>query len=281
MIEIILDTIIDAAKLIPFIFVAFLVIESLEHKFTKTNEKLISTNKKVGPLFGGILGLIPQCGFSVLATDLYVTRIISLGTLISIYLATSDEMLIILLSEKVAIDIIIKVLLVKLVIGILIGYIIDLLLRKRKVEKKKDHYDICDDEHCHCDEEGIVLASLKHTTKIILFIMAVTFVVNIIMEYLGNSFIEKIFLKDTFISPFISSLVGLIPSCGSSVILTELFINKAITFSSMIAGLLTNSGVALIVLFRSNKNMKENLKIVTILYLIGAIAGLVFHIIGI
>ena len=111
--------------------------------------------------------------------------------------------------------------------------------------------------------------------------MAITFVVNVIMEYLGNSFIEKIFLKDTFISPFISSLVGLIPSCGSSVILTELFVENAITFSSMIAGLLTNSGVALIVLFKSNKNMKENLIIVAILYLIGAITGLIFHIIGI
>ena len=135
MLDIILDTLIDAAKLIPFIFVAFLLIESLEHKLTKTNEKLISTNKKVGPLFGGILGLIPQCGFSVLATDLYITRIISLGTLISIYLATSDEMLIILLSEKVALEVILKVLLVKVVVGILIGYIIDLLLRKRKEEK--------------------------------------------------------------------------------------------------------------------------------------------------
>ncbi|MBR4262488.1 MAG: arsenic efflux protein [Bacilli bacterium] len=281
MLDIILDTLIDIIKIIPFILLAFVLIEIFEHRFNKKSKKIMEKTKRLGPLFGSVLGLIPQCGFSVFATDLYITRIISLGTLISIYLATSDEMLIVMISEKVDLDLILKVLLIKFVIGIICGFIIDLLIRKRKKKEENINYSICNDEHCHCDEDGIVLASIKHTLKIVGFIFIITFVINILMEYKGNDFISKLFLKDNPLSPFISSLVGLIPSCGSSVILTELYIENAISFSSMMAGLLTNSGVALIVLFRSNKEIKENLIVLGLLYLIGVISGIILHIIGI
>ena len=277
MLDIILDTLIDIIKIIPFILLAFVLIEIFEHRFNKKSKKIMEKTKRLGPLFGSVLGLIPQCGFSVFATDLYITRIISLGTLISIYLATSDEMLIVMISEKVDLDLILKVLLIKFVCG----FIIDLLIRKRKKKEENINYSICNDEHCHCDEDGIVLASIKHTLKIVGFIFIITFVINILMEYKGNDFISKLFLKDNPLSPFISSLVGLIPSCGSSVILTELYIENAISFSSMMAGLLTNSGVALIVLFRSNKEIKENLIVLGLLYLIGVISGIILHIIGI
>ncbi len=277
MLEIFLDTLLDALKIFPFIFLAFCLIELFEHKFSKKSKKIMEKSKKVGPLIGSSLGLIPQCGFSVFATDLYITRIISLGTLISIYLTTSDEMLVIMLSRKVDISIILRVLLIKFVIGIICGFIIDAILRKRKKKLDKVNYSICDDENCHCDEEGVLVASFKHTLKILLFIFLVTFVINILLEYKGNEFISKLFLKDNVLSPFISSIVGLIPSCGSSVILTELYIENAISFSSMVAGLLTNSGVAIIVLFKSNKNVKENFKILGLLYLIGVVSGITLH----
>lgn len=279
MIDILIDTIIDAIKLIPFIFIAFLLIELFEHRINKKSEKIIEKSKKVGPLFGSILGIIPQCGFSVFATNLYITRIISLGTLISIYLATSDEMLIIMISEQVEMSLIFKVLFTKLIIGMIFGFIIDFIIRKEHIKEKKENYEICNDSHCHCDTDGVVVASLKHTLKIIMFIFIITFLVNIMMEYLGNDFITKLFLKDNILSSFITSLIGLIPSCGSSVILTELYIKGAIEFSSMIGGTLTNSGVALLVLFRNNKNMKENLFILLLLYIIGVISGVFLYLI--
>ena len=280
MLDIMLDTIIDVLKIFPFVFFAFVLIEIFEHSFNKNSKKIMEKTKKVGPLIGSGLGLIPQCGFSVFATDLYITRIISLGTLISIYLTTSDEMLIVMLSEKVDIDIIFKILFIKFLIGLLCGLIIDIVISKISRKEDKVNYSICNDEDCHCDEDGIVVASLKHTLRTIIIIALVTFVINVLMEYKGNQFISKLFLKDNIFGPFISSIVGLIPSCGSSVILTELYIENAISFSSMIAGLLTNSGVALIVLFKSNKNIKDNFKILGLLYFIGVLSGVIIHIIG-
>ncbi len=280
MLDIMLDTIIDILKIFPFVFFAFILIEIFEHSFNKNSKKIMEKTKKVGPLIGSGLGLIPQCGFSVFATDLYITRIISLGTLISIYLTTSDEMLIVMISEKVDINIIFKILFIKFLIGLLCGLIIDIVISKISRKEDKVNYSICNDEDCHCDEDGIVVASLKHTLRTIIIIALVTFVINVLMEYKGNQFISKLFLKDNIFGPFISSIVGLIPSCGSSVILTELYIENAISFSSMIAGLLTNSGVALIVLFKSNKNIKDNFKILGILYFIGVLSGVIIHIIG-
>ena len=281
MIDIILDTLIDVLKIFPFIFFAFVLIEIFEHSFNKKSKTIMEKTKKIGPLIGSGLGLVPQCGFSVFATDLYITRIISLGTLISIYLTTSDEMLIVMLSEKVDINIIIKILFIKFIVGLICGLIIDIIINKKTKKDNRINCSICDDEKCHCDSDGIFIAALKHTFKIIIIIALVTFIINVLLEYKGNEFISKLFLKDYLLGPFISSIVGLIPSCGSSVILTELYIENAISFSSMIAGLLTNSGVALIVLFKSNKDIKDNIKIVSLLYFIGVITGIIIHIVGI
>lgn len=279
MFDIVLDTLLDALKLLPFLFLAFLLIEFIEHKLSKKSKKIIEKSGYLGPLLGGTLGLVPQCGFSVLATNLYITRIISLGTLISIYLSTSDEMLPILIMEKASFSIIFKILLIKFIIGISAGFIIDFILRKskRKQKKKKEDYSICHDEHCHCDEEGIFLAALTHTLKTLFFIIIVSFVLNIIMTYLGEDYISKIFMKDNILSPFLASLIGLIPNCSASIILTELYVGGAISFASVISGLLTGSGVALLVLFKSNKNLKENLTILALIYLIGAFSGIIIE----
>ncbi len=274
--DVLLDTLLDSAKLLPFLFFAFLIIEWLERKLNKKTEKAISKSGKLGPIFGSALGIIPQCGFGVVATNLYITRIITLGTLFSVYLSTSDEMLPVLLSEKAPIDLIIKILAIKFAVGIIYGFIIDFVLCRK--EKIKIH-ELCDDEHCHCEEDGILKSSVIHTLKTIAFIFVITFILNTLFEFYGEAYLSKIFLKDSLFAPFVSSLIGLIPNCGASVMITELYLNGAFSFATLIGGLLTGSGISLIVLFKSNKNLKENLFIVLTLYLLGAITGVAIELI--
>lgn len=276
--DIIIDTLVDALKILPFLFITFLLLELLEHKLNNKTKNVISKSGKVGPIIGSLLGIIPQCGFSVVATNLYITRVISLGTLFSIYLSTSDEMLPVMLSQNVSFKTILVVLLIKVITGMLFGFVIDLVIRKNN--KNKYDYHICEEEHCHCDH-GIVKSSLKHTFNIIVFIIGVSFVLNVVFLYCGNDLISKIFMKDTLFGPFLGSLVGLIPNCGASVILTEMFLKRAINLGTCMAGLLTGSGVALLVLFKSNKNIKENLCICLTLYLIGVLVGIFIEFVGI
>lgn len=275
MLDIIIDTLLDALKLVPFLFVAFLIIEFLEHKLNKKSINTISKSKKYGPIIGSILGVLPQCGFSVLATNLYVTRIVTLGTLVSVYLSTSDEMLPILLSEGASISLILKILIIKVLVGMISGIIIDIFYRKTT----KEDYHICDTEHCHC-EKGILKSSIKHTFNILIFIVLISFIINIIFSYVGEDYLSKILLKNSIFGPFITSLIGLIPNCGASVVITELYLNNAISMASMISGLLTGSGVAILVLFKSNKNIKENLTILGLIYGIGVLSGIVIEIIS-
>lgn len=278
MIDIILDTLIDSLKLLPFLFVAFLIIELIEHKLNKQTKELVSKSGKVGPLIGSLLGLFPQCGFSVMATNLYVTRIITLGTLISIYLATSDEMLPIMLSQKIAFIEIVKLLGIKFICGIIWGFIIDLLLNK-KSKKENINYEICNEDHCNCHEEGVIKSTLIHTFKTLLFIMLVSFLLNILLHFIGEDSLSKLFLKNSIFGPFISSLIGLIPNCGSSIVITELYLNGAISLGSAMAGLLTGSGVALLVLFKENNDIKENIIILSLLYGLGVISGIIIELI--
>lgn len=273
--EIILDTLIDSLKLVPFLLITFILIEIIEHKIN--NKKIITSSGKLGPLFGSLLGIFPQCGFGAAITNLYVTRIVTLGTLISVYLSTSDEMLPIMLSNNVEIGIIIKILLIKVFIGMFSGFIIDLLLRKKeKIEIK----ELCEHDHCHC-EHSIFLSSLKHTLNITIFIIIISFLLNLGFEYLGEETIEKLFLKNNIFSSFISSLIGLIPNCGASVAITELYLNNTISFGSCMAGLLTGSGVAILILFKTNKDIKENFKILFTVYGIGVISGVIIDLIGV
>lgn len=276
MLDIILDTLIDALKLIPFLFIAFLIIELIEHKLNKKSKKVITKSKKFGPLIGSLLGAVPQCGFSVMATNLYTTRIITLGTLIAIYLSTSDEMLPILISQNTSITTIIKIILIKIIFGIIYGIIIDVIIEKKNKKLEKENYEICDNDHCHC-EKGILKSAIVHTLNTGIFILITTFIINIIFAYIGEEYLSKIFLKNTIFGPLITSLIGLIPNCGASIMLTELYLNNAISFSSLISGLLTGSGTAILVLFRSNKNIKENIFILTLLYFLGVISGIILE----
>ena len=281
MLEVFEDAIIDSVKLLPFLFITYLIMEYIEHKTKDKTKETIKKSGKIGPLVGGILGIVPQCGFSVSATNLYAARVITLGTLIAVYLSTSDEMLPIFISEGVEIGVIAKILGIKLVIGIVAGFAIDFVIRlknKGKVEEEKI-IDLCEKEHCHC-EYGILKSSLKHTINIFLFILVITLIINIAIYFIGEETIAGFMKNQPILGPVIAGLIGLIPNCASSVLITQMYLENMITASTMIAGLLVGAGVGLAVLFRTNKGIKENIKITALLYAIGVFSGIVLQLIG-
>lgn len=285
MLEIIQDTLIDAIKLLPFLFITYLIMEYIEHKMGEKSKNIIKKSGKWGPFLGSILGVFPQCGFSVSATNLYAGRVITLGTLIAVYLSTSDEMLPIFISEAVSPIIILKILGIKLIVGMIAGILIDLvinLFNKDKIKEKDNEIGhICEEEHCHCNEKGIVKSAISHTLNIFLFIILITFIINIIVYFVGEELIASWILNKPIIGPMISSLIGLIPNCAASVIITNMYLENVISLGSMISGLLTGAGVGLAVLFKTNNNLKENMKIVGLLYIIGVISGVLIELIGI
>lgn len=277
----ILDSLIDTVKLIPFLLITYIIMEFIEHKTSHKTKDVIKKSGHFGPLIGGILGVVPQCGFSAAASSLYSARIITLGTLIAVFLSTSDEMLPILISEAVDVRIILSILGIKLVIAVIVGFIIDLFFRK-KFETSEDEpeiKDLCEHEHCHC-EHGIFKSALKHTINITLYIFIISLVLNIIIYFIGENNLAHILNSTPIIGPIIASLVGLIPNCASSVIITQLYLSKVLNFATMIAGLLVNTGVGLLILFRTNKDLKENIKITVLLFAIGVIFGIIFDLIG-
>ena len=282
MIEVIKETLVDSIKLLPFLFITYLIMEYIEHKTSNKVKNTIKKSGKFGPLLGGIFGIFPQCGFSVSATNLYAGRVITLGTLISVYLSTSDEMLPVLISEAVEPIVIIKILAIKLIIGMIAGLLIDFIynLRPNKPEKN-DIGHLCEEEHCHCDKEGILKSALNHTIHIFAFILIVTFIINILVHFIGEETIEKFLLNKPILGPMISALIGLIPNCAASVIITNMYIENVISAASLIAGLLTGAGVGLVVLLKTNKNLKQNLLIIGLLYAIGVISGITLQFIGI
>lgn len=283
MIEVILDTLKDSIKLLPFLFITYLLMEYIEHKMKDKSKKIIKKSGKFGPIIGGALGVFPQCGFSAAAANLYAGRVITLGTLIAIFLTTSDEMIPVLISEAVGIDIIIKILITKLIVGIIIGIIIDLVLGIVKKNKKEEDViqDICEHEHCHCEEGNIIKSSLIHTLHIFAFIVIISLILNILIYFIGEENIANLMLNKPIISQLIAGIMGLIPNCASSVILTTLYLENVVNVSTMLSGLFVNAGVGILVLFKANKNIKENIGIVTLLYACGVMAGIILELIGI
>lgn len=277
MLDVIIDSLIDVLKLIPFLFIAFLILEYIEHKMSKKNEKVLVNNKKTGPIIGGVLGAFPQCGFSAMATKLFSSRVITLGTLIAVYLSTSDEMLPILISNGTNITTILKIIGIKVVIGIILGLLIDLFYQKKSNHHDYIHED-CVHDNCHC-EKGIVKSSLHHTISITVYLLITILVLNIVIYYVGEDNIKEFMLNHR--AYYISSLIGLIPNCASSVIMTEIYLTDMISFGSLMSGLLTGAGVGLLVLFKTNKNLKENLVILVLLYFIGVIFGYLIDLVGI
>lgn len=269
--------------LLPFLFLTYLAMEFMEHKTAGKVQAVIKKGGRLGPLFGGLLGALPQCGFSAAASSLYAGRVVTLGTLIAIYLSTSDEMLPILLAEAGTIGIvpIIEILALKVLIGMAAGFVIDMCIVPKKEEHSHIH-EMCEHDHCHCEEgESVWKSALVHTIKIFIFLILVTFGVNLLLEFLGEDVLENLILNQPVIGQLLAGVVGLIPNCAASVVLTRLYLEGAMSFGACMSGLLVGAGVGLLVLFRANRDKKDNLKVVLLLYGIGVAAGILLELAGI
>ncbi len=267
----------DSVKILPSLFIIYLLIEFLEHRHNNRMHHLFMRAKKSGPLFGGLLGCIPQCGFSVIASELYANRFITTGTLIAVFVATSDEAIPILLAEPGMLGELGVVIALKLVFAVVYGFAIDMLFRRDmflphtcESEGHEHHHYHGNCEDCH---GGILKSTIIHTVKIFLFIFATSVVLGGVTEY-AEGFVSAV-SASKWVQPFIAPLIGLIPNCAASVILTEMYVSGGLTLASLTGGLCAGAGVGLLVLFRLNKNKKQNLTVLALLYLLGVVSGLI------
>ena len=267
-------SLIETAKMAPIIFLAYLFMEWLEH----TSSRLTGTLHKVkgaGPLIGSALGLIPQCGFSGAIAGMYAAGTVTMGTLLAVLLATSDEMLVIMLPElgkgRITLWILIFILVFKFVIGTLVGFIADFILRKRHAEREEDIHGFCERENCSCSD-GVWLSAIKHTLKILLIIFIVSVLLHIALELIPEEAIKSV-LNFPILSELFAALVGLVPSCAVSVTLTSLYVEGALGLGPLLCGLLTNGGVGLLVLYRVNKSKKDSLIITAVVFAAGLVFG--------
>lgn len=279
LLELIWHSVKDTIVIIPFLFLTYLLMEYLEHRAGNGAEKLLKRSGQFGAVVGGALGLVPQCGFSSAAAGLYSARVISMGTLISVFLSTSDEMIPIFIARPDS-DLLsmLKILAVKLGISILAGVAVDLVLRaiykKRGGEPTVKIDELCERDKCHC-HSNLLKSTLIHTGKISAFILIFTFVLNFLVYFVGEDTIAMLVLDKPVLANILAAVVGLIPNCASSVIISELFIGGVISAGALMSGLLVNSGVALAVLFRTNRPRKNTFIIVGIILAIAILAGIV------
>lgn len=269
----------DSLKILPFLFITYLIMEFLEKKAGEKTNLWLEKAGKAGPVAGGLLGVIPQCGMSTVASNLYAGRIISVGTLIAIYLSTSDEMLPIMISQSVDSTIIAKVLVIKVVIAIIAGFLVDFIYHKWKKEEHQEMkiHDFCEHEHCHC-EDGVLKSAVRHTLQIFIFVLIITFALNIGIELVGEESLANFILNKPVLGPVLAGIIGLIPNCAASVVITQMFLDGLMSFGTMMAGLLVGAGVGILVLLRVNEDRRESLRIIGVLYLIGVLCGILLNV---
>ena len=276
--EILHHSLIDSLKTLPFLFLAYLLIEFRVHHTSGKMEKALAGSGKLGVIFGALLGCVPQCGFSAMAANLYAGRIISLGTLLAVFLSTSDEMVIIMLSQPGHVGQMLVLIGIKIVIAVLAGIVIDFIVKRNSVQGEENIKKLC--SGCGC-EHGIFLSALKHTAGIFAIVLAANIVLGGLIHLVGEDNLGEFMLSGSFFQPILAALIGLIPNCAASVLITELYLGGAITLSSAVAGLCAGAGVGLIVLFRANRNIKDCVKIILLLFGISAAAGLLLRFFGI
>lgn len=278
--EVLLDGLIDTAKLLPFLFLTYLAMEFIEHRAAAKAERLLLRVGRFGPLLGGLFGAVPQCGFSVAAANLYAGHLLTAGTLVAVFLSTSDEMLPLLLSGGVRWQTILLLIGGKAAVGILVGFLFDLLFRRRGKEDRDLHIDeLCDKDGCHC-ERGILRSALHHTLHITVFLLLVTLAINTLVFFIGAERLSAVMSSLPGVSHTIAALFGLIPNCAASVALTQFWMDGIITAGTMLAGLLPGAGLGLLVLFRVNPRLRENLLILAVLVACGVGFGVLADVTG-
>ncbi len=312
MLDILIDALKDSALMIPLLLIIYIGIEFVEFKYGHKIRDRVRAAGKAGPALGAAFGCVPQCGFSVVTTALYTKRVVTLGTLIAVYLSTSDEAIPIILSQPDKAKVILPLILSKVVIALIAGYAIDFVIRKRNGigqssnETYNEIHQVSEEGHAHdeeaahaeasddIDEKGccghsctndkpdlkeIVLHPVIHTLKVFFYIFLVSFLINFIIYEIGEDNLKNAFLSNSIFQPVLAGLVGLIPNCSASVAVTEIFLKGGISFGSVIAGLSAGAGLGLIVLFKENKNRRQTLKIIGLLYAISVSAGILIQLV--
>ena len=276
-IDIILDAVLDTLKLVPFLFFAYLALEFVEHKAGDGMQRFLRRAGKCGPLLGAGLGLVPQCGFSTASAGLYAARMISAGTVVAVFLATSDEMLPVMLGGRVSWSVILAALGIKLVAAIAVGFAVDGVLRlfARKTTDGDGHdhvHDLCETEHCHC-ERGIFVSALIHTAHIVLFIFLVELALGGLIAGIGEERLAAFAAGHGVLAYLTAALVGMIPNCAASVVLTDLYVEGVISFGTMMAGLLPGAGAGMLVLLRQRRPLGGVFALLAVLFAVGVLLG--------
>lgn len=307
--DVLLDSVVDTLKLIPFLFLTYLAMEALEHTASHHVKAAVEKSGKAGPVIGSLLGALPQCGFSAMASTLYAGRVVTAGTLVAVILSTSDEMVPVFVAHQIAPTRLLAILALKVIVGIAAGMLVDVVLgaMHRAGDGHAHIHELCERAHCHCEDaeeepeeepeateepghhEGhhdhgiwaIVRSALVHTVQVTVFIFLVTFVFGLIIEGVGEESIGTILADHPVRATFVAALVGLIPNCGASVAITELFLEGTLAAGPMIAGLLVSGGVGLLVLWRTNADMRQNAAVTAFVYAVGVIVGLLVGAAGI
>ena len=278
------DTIRDTVTLIPFLFITYLAMEWLERRTEDQSVALLSRIGKFGHVAGAAIGLIPQCGFSAAAASLYSGGVITAGTLLSVFLSTSDEMLPIFISSSVGAGTIGRLLAAKFIIALISGIAVDVIARMVRHRSEEKHiHDLCEREHCGCEEEegGILHSALIHTLKITGFIFVVSLVLSLLMETVGGDVLASLLTGAPVAGTIITGIIGLIPNCAASVLITQMYLEGLLTSGQLLSGLLVGAGVGLLVLVRTNNKKKENAQVIGTLLGLGIAWGILIDILGI
>ncbi len=284
LVDAIVDGILDTARVLPFLFVTYLLMEYLEHRTGERTIGLIRRADRLGPVFGGVLGIIPQCGFSAAASGFYAGGVITAGTLIAVFLSTSDEMLPLLVSSQVPMRTILSILLIKAGMGVVFGLLIDILFPLFNIRRIGGSiHDLCEHDHCGCEQEQphVLRSAVKHTMQIIVFLLIINILLNVVVEGIGTEVLSRFVLNRPVIGELLAALIGLIPNCAASILITELYLEGAMTAGAMMSGLLVGAGVGILLLLRQNRNVKESLLLIGLLYVCGVLGGLLIEFSGI
>ena len=305
LVDVIADSVLDTLELVPFLFVTYLAMETLEHSTEGRMQGLVARAGRAGPIVGGLLGAVPQCGFSAMAATLYSGGVVTAGTLVAVILSTSDEMVPVFLAHQEPAGRLLSIMLLKVVVGIVVGLLLDAVLHAvRHVGNPQPHiHDLCERAHCHCEDDeagsdaspesdadghgeaerghhhghghwAIVRSAAIHTVQVTGFILLVTFLFGLLIEVMGEDALAQLLGSHPVRATFLAALVGLIPNCGASVAITELYLDGVLAAGPMVAGLLVSGGVGLLVLFRTNRDVRQNVAVTAFIYAVGVVVGL-------
>lgn len=280
MLHVLEHSLLETARLLPFLYLTYLVMEFLEHRWGEKAGRLMGRAGRFGPLVGGLLGIVPQCGFSAAAAGLYAGRVISLGTLLAVFLSTSDEMLPILISYRTPAATVLGILGIKVVIAVAAGMAADLVFRRRP-PREEAIGDLCGHDHCHCEGGNLFLAALRHTASIAVFLLLFTVAIHLALHLAGEDLLARFLGSSPMLGVLLAALVGLVPNCAGSVAITTLYLDGILSFGAMMAGLLVSTGIGLLMLARVDRNRREALGIAALLLAVGIVCGGALDLLGV